>query len=103
MHYDFREGDTGSILRVHCKDNDTGAVIDVTNSSVNLQWRKASDGSLASVSMTIIDAPNGIVEYKFAAGELTPPGMDFSIKITDPTTKYVTSLNSIFKSVRGAP
>ena len=100
--YDFRAGDTGSKLRVTCKDSVTGVAIPLTGATVNLQWRKA-DGTLASVTMTVTDAPNGVAEYQFLTGELFAPGMDFSVKVIDSGGKELKNINTVHKTVRAAP
>ena len=102
MDYDFRAGDTGSKLRVTCKDSQTEVAINLTGAAVKLQWRKA-DATLASVAMTVTDAVNGVAEYQFLAGELTSPAMDFSVEITDSGGKIVKNVNAIYKTVRPAP
>jgi hypothetical protein len=100
--YDFREDDTASKRRVTCKDSQTSLPIDLTGATVKLQWRKP-DATLASVAMTVIDALGGVAEYQFLAGELKPPGMDFTVEITDSGGKIVKNVNVIYNTVRPAP
>jgi len=102
MDYDFGEDDTGSKLRVTCKDSQTGLPINLTGATVKLQWRKP-DVTLASVVMTVIDALGGVAEYLFAAGELKPKGMDFTVEITDSGGKILKNVNVIYKTVRPKP
>ncbi len=80
--YDFVENDTGSVLRITCTDR-AGNVIDLTGATVTLKWNDAT-GTLQQQAMAInAPATAGIVQYKFAAGELFSPSMYFSIKIQD--------------------
>lgn len=99
MPYSLVTGDTGSILRVTCKDNSTGAAINLTGATVKAQW-KDSVQALVSRVMTITSAPGGIAEYQFAAGEIISPIMRIEIEVIDATGKIVTSLNPIEISVR---
>ena len=99
--YDFSAGDTGSTLRVTCKDV-SGVVINLTGATARLKWRKV-DKTLASVVMTITNAAGGVAEYQFVAGELYDPGMDFRTEITDATGKILKNINTIYKTVRPAP
>jgi hypothetical protein len=103
MSYDLVTGDTGSKLRVTCKDNDTGLPINLTGATVNLQWKQQnSAGTFVSMAMTIVDAVNGIAEYQFLSTDIEPPSMNFQIKITDGSGKITKSLDLLALSVRRA-
>lgn len=101
VDYQLVEGDTGSKLRVTCKDNDTGLPIDLTGATVNLQW-KNNASALVTVAMTIIDAVNGIVEYQFLTGQIEPTKMSFQVRITDGSGKITKSLDLLSLNVRRA-
>lgn len=95
----FVSGDTGSKLEVTCKRDDTGAVIDLTGSTVKLKWDDAA-GALQTKAMTITDAANGIAEYQFLANELFAQQMKFEVEITDSGGKVLHSLELIRENVR---
>ena len=97
----FCSGDTASKLEVTCKDDDTGLVIDLTGSTVKLKWRDAAD-ALQTNTMTITDAPGGIVEYRFLAGELIAPQMKFETEITDSLGNVLRPFELIRETVRAA-
>lgn len=97
----FVSGDTGSKLEVTCKNDDTGLVIDLTGSTVKLKWRDAAN-VLQTKTMTITDAPGGIVEYQFLADELIAPQMKFEVEITDTVGKVLHNIELIRESVRAA-
>lgn len=101
MSFDFVAGDTGSVLNVTCKDKVTAAVINLTGSTVNLQWLNAA-GSRTTVAMTIVSAVAGTVKYQFTTGQLFAPAMVLEVKITDALSKVVTSLDTISVAVRKA-
>ena len=96
---DLVTGDTGSILRATCKDNEAGTVIDLNGATVKLRWESAI-GTIILKTMTIESAANGIVTYQFLTGEIFAPKMKFEIEITDASTKIITSLSLIELTVR---
>lgn len=101
IDYQLVEGDTGSKLRVTCKDNILDQPIDLTGAAVALNWKK-TDGNLVSKSMTIVDTATGLVEYQFLAAEIEIPKMNFEIKITDSGGRVIRSLQLIHVPVRTA-
>jgi len=100
--YDFVAGDTGSVLRVTCVNDDDDSAIDLTGATVALQWIRRSDGALQSKTMTIVTAASGICSYQFATGELEAPSMRFEVKITDSGSKVIRSLDPLEVDVRTA-
>lgn len=99
MTYDLVSNDTGSTLRVTCKDNDTQAVINLTGATVKFRWEK-QDGTLALRTATVTDAAGGIAEYKFLTGEIEAPRMKVEVEITDSSGFIVTNLELEELSVR---
>ena len=96
---DFVNDDTGSVLKVTCKDN-TNTVIDLTGSSVNLRW-KSRIGIVQTKVMTLDGDPTtGIATYKFLAGELIQPHMEFEVEVTDSSGFIISNLNLITVNVR---
>ena len=75
-------GDTGSVLRITCKDNDTEAAIDLTGSTVRLRWEDDT-GTVQTRTMTIVTAASGIVSYQFVTDEIIYGTMKFEVEITD--------------------
>lgn len=99
MAYTLVTGDTGSILRVTCKDAATSEVINLTGATVRAMWR-SSAGILVTKSMTVTGALTGIAEYKFLAGEIAAPAMMIEIEVTDSGGNITTSLDSLDLRVR---
>jgi len=91
---DFVTGDTGTILRTTCIDNDTGEVIILTGATIVVRWEDET-GTIVTKPMTINDAANGIVQYQFLAGELIAPRMKFEIEITDVSGNIISNLELI--------
>lgn len=97
----FVAGDTGSSLRVTCRDDDTGTTIDLTGSSVRLQWDDET-GTLQSRAMTVVDALGGEAEYQFDAADLVAGVMRFEVEITNAAGKVLRSLSLLRETVRDA-
>lgn len=100
--YDFVSGDTGSVLRLTLTNDDDDSAIDLTASTIVLQWNRRSDNALQSKTMTIVTAASGICSYQFAASELEAPSMSFEVKITDASSKVIRSLDPLRVDVRAA-
>lgn len=100
--YEFTSGDTGSVLRVTCVNDDDESAIDLTGATVELQWNRRSDGALQTKSMTLVTPASGICSYQFATGELEAPAMSFEVKITDASSKVIRSTATIDVDVRAA-
>lgn len=96
---DLVTGDTGSKLQVTCKDNDSGAVIDLTGATVTLRWQNKL-GVVQNKTMTITNAAGGVAEYEFLAGEISYPKMSFEVRIVDSGGKEITNLEPIELVVR---
>ena len=97
--FSFVEADTASKLRVTCKNKGTGNAINLTGSTVQLQW-KTRKGTFVEKAMTLTDPTNGIAEYQFVVGELESPAMKFEVEITDGTSKVFRSLDVLYELVR---
>jgi hypothetical protein len=98
MSYQLVEGDTGVVLRTTCTEGDPAEAIDLTGFSALLRWK--STGTVVEKAMTITDAPNGVVQYQFATGDITPPDMEFEIVLTDEDGKVRASLQTFRQRVR---
>jgi len=99
MAYDLVTGDTGSILQVTCKDNDTSTAINLTGSTVKARWEDAT-GAVVTKTMTVTTAASGIAQYQFLTGEIIAPKMKIEIEITDSGSKVVSNLALIELLVR---
>ena len=97
---DFVAGDTGSVYRPTCKNSD-GTIIDLTGMTVTLSWID-SGGSKVARQMTIVDAVNGVAEYKFQADELYAPSMQFEVMITDSQGEFVRNVDPLTEIVAPA-
>lgn len=96
---EFVEGDTGSALSVTCTDTTTGAVINLTGSTVALKWESAT-GAVVTRAMTVSSPASGVALYQFATGELYPTGMQFEVVITDSGGKLLSNIEFITVNVR---
>ncbi len=97
--FSFVEDDTASKLRVTCKNKGTGVAIDLTGSTVQLQW-KTRKGEFVEKTMSHVDATNGIAEYQFLTGELAAPNMKFEVEITGAGGNILRSLDVLYELVR---
>jgi hypothetical protein len=100
MIYDLVQEDGGSKLVVHCKDDETKAAIDLTGSTVFLDFR-SNQGQQASRPMVIrTPATAGIVECLFAAEELKAGTLKFQVRIVDNLNRPLTQLEPVALYVR---
>ena len=100
MSFKFTQDDTGSILEVTCKDDSTGAVIDLTGSTVTLRF-KIAGGLLLTKTMALDAEPTtGKATYKFLAGELDPGKFLGDVTITDSGGETISSLENIVEEVK---
>ena len=97
--YSFVADDDASTYRLTCRDNDTNAVLDLTNSTVELRWTDA-DGNVQTRNMTIENAAGGIVSYQFLEGELFAGVMGFEVAVLDAAGDELTSLDVLLERVR---
>lgn len=105
MAIDFVAGDTASKIAVTCLDKRTGAAIDLTGAIVWIRWQSCE--TLVERQMVVTNAPAGVAEYAFGAGELEYSGpvsivegvrvsaMKFEVEITDGNRKKMTNLRTI--------
>ena len=103
MSYEFVAGDTGSKLRVTCKNSSDLTAIDLTGAVVALKWRSSVSDAIVTKTMTLL-SPNtdGKAEYQFGTSELEKGPMSFEVQITDAGGKVVRSLDLISETVREA-
>lgn len=95
------EGDTGSVLRLQCKDDQGGAVIDLTGKTIHLYWAPEGGGALVDRAMGIDGDPTlGFVKYRFDTAEIYSPQMVFDVKIFDADGHVVSVLHLIKLPVR---
>lgn len=99
--YQFVAGDTGSKLKVTCKNDADNTAINLTGATLKLKW-KNSGGVLVSQTMTITSAATGVAEYQFLTGELFAGTMDFEVEITDAGGKIIRCLDLISEKIRAA-
>lgn len=98
IDYGFVSGDTGSVLRVTVVDKETKKPIPLTTPTY-LEWIDQT-GRKITREMEVTDADNGIAQYKFQAGELYAPEMEFEVKTGTDPTDVLTSLQLIDIPVR---
>lgn len=92
-------GDTGSVLQLTLKDNDTNTAINLTGATVTLRWENAA-GTITSKTMTIVTAVSGIVQYRFLAGEIIYPRHKFEVEITDSSGYKISNLTLLEVTTR---
>ena len=92
MSAELVTNDTGSVLRLTCKDNELGTAIDLTASTVRLRWEDDT-ATVQTRTMTIEDTAGGIVTYQFLSGEIVYPKMRFEVEITDSGGYIISNLS----------
>ena len=100
MAFDFVQLDTGSTLRVTCKDSDTGNVIDLTGATLTLRYKI---GSADKVEKTMtLESPNtaGIATYKFLASELSNGDLVGEVTIKDSGGLDITSVDNLVLPIK---
>mgnify|MGYP001549789444 CR=1 FL=1 len=95
---DLVSGDTGSKLSVTVKDN-AGAIVDLTGATVKFRWL-GNDNLIKEVDAGVTDAPNGVVQYAFLAGDIIAPEMKIEVEVTDSGGLINTSVALIDLTVR---
>jgi hypothetical protein len=101
VDYQVVAGDSGSVLRVTCKNTATNAPLDLTGKAVKLRF-KLNGGSLVSRTMTVLTPQtNGQAEYQFAGAELSAAGtLECEVRINEGLSDQLTSLTLIVLPVR---
>jgi len=99
MQYDLVAGDN-TLLEIPCVDP-SGNAIDLTGATVQLIWDDAN-GNDVTVNATVTNAAGGIVQYRFASGQIFAPSMQIEVKITDGAGNVIRSTQTIDLTVREA-
>ena len=99
MQYDLTEGDN-SLLEITCTRKD-GSVIDLTGSAVQLIWDD-QNGNDVIADAAVVDAANGLIQYRFTNGQVYSPEMNIEVKITDGSGNVLRSTQTIDLIVREA-
>jgi len=99
VEYDLTEGDN-SLLEITCTRKD-GSVIDLTGSEVKLVWDDPS-GNDVIADASVVDAANGLVQYRFANGQVYSPEMNIEVKIIDGSGNVLRSTQTIDLTIREA-
>ena len=89
-----------SLLEITCTRKD-GTVIDLTGSAVQLIWDDQNGNDVIG-DATIIDATNGVIQYRFRNGQVYAPEMNIEVKITDGSGNTIRSTQTIDLTVREA-
>ncbi len=102
MAIEFVAGDTGSVYRVTCKNNQDGSVISLSGATAVKLNFKIDSGTTKTPDMTITNPPgtDGVAEYQFVSGDLVAGRMQAAVEITDSTAKVITELEPLVASVR---
>lgn len=95
----FVENDTGSTLELTFIENSSGDAIDLALVIPKLRWRDTA-GVLQERNMAVVDAPNGVAAYTFAAGELYAPKMTFEAAVETLDGFSVTTVATFYETVR---
>ena len=96
---EFVEGDSGSVLRVTCKNNSDKVVIDLTGKSVKLRFQIDS-GTVAEKAMTVVlPATGGKADYQFLTSELVAGVMRAAAEITEGSS-IIRQLDPFLMQVR---
>ena len=75
--YEFTEGDLRPFFAVIIKNDLTNGVVDLTGATVTFYFREknAQTAKVSAGACTITDAAAGKVEYRWASGDLSVPGV----------------------------
>lgn len=98
--YDFVTGDTGSSIKITCKDKETGAIISLVGASAKLRWVDITGVPVERTMQIVAPGTLGQVTYTFAANELFGPRMKFEVEVTDSANKIITTVRTIDVNVR---
>lgn len=86
----IKQNDTGPNLRATLTDG-TGAVVNIAGASVQFHMRDISGGTpKVDAAATIIDGANGVVEYRWQAGDTDTVGRylgEFEVTYVDSTVE----------------
>tara|TARA_R110000772_G_scaffold267971_1_gene393530 strand:- start:6172 stop:6498 length:327 start_codon:yes stop_codon:yes gene_type:complete len=99
--YDFREGDTLSVLRTTALDDVTKEIIPLSTLFTATLVFQIGAGPTISQPMSVLSGvDDGVAEYQFGAGELTPGTMTAQVVLTQiSTARTSTNTNEIIKQV----
>jgi len=92
-------GDTGTILKVVCKDESGEVLPGLASATVKLKYRIGAS-ELQTRTMQVADAQAGRVEYQFQTDELVAGQFKGEVEVTDAANKVLTNLNPIVLSIR---
>lgn len=96
-------GDTGTVLRVTVRNQQSKGRLDLTGATVRLIWR-IDGGAKQTRVMTLVDAPSGVASYQFATGELTAIAygstLTAEVEVTDAGGAILTQLQLLDFKVR---
>lgn len=83
--FTIKRNDTEPVLERTLKRD--GSAVDLTNASVQFHMRaRGSDSTTVDASASITDAPNGVVEYEWQAGDTDTAGFyeaEFEVTYAD--------------------
>jgi len=92
---DFFSGDNDPPINGVIHDIDDPTVLaNLTNATVKFIMRKSDDKRYTvNASATVVDAPNGVVQYQWGANDLDTPG-EYQVwwRITWPDTRVQTTV-----------
>jgi len=98
MIFKLVESDTGSILRVDCRNADENKTpIALAGSSVKLRYTVAGD-PIQERAMSLSGASTA--DYLFVAGELKAGRMTAEVKITDAAGRELTQIEPLTLIIR---
>jgi hypothetical protein len=95
---DLVEGNE-TLLRLTLISESDRTARDLTGGSANLIW-SIDGGSATSSSMTLEDAANGIVTYRFTSSQLTPGRLRADVESTDSAGNTVRATDILSLLIR---
>ena len=86
--FTFTSGNTKPYFSIKVVNDLTNAAVDLSGATVALYFREANarTAKVSGASCTVTDAPNGLVEYRWASTDLDVPGIyqaDFRVTHSD--------------------
>lgn len=70
----IKQNDTSPAIRGTVKDG-AGNAIDITGASVRFHMRDESGNTVVDASGTVVDGPNGVIQYSWAAADTATVGV----------------------------
>ncbi len=100
MKSEFVQGDTGAFLQIACRDVGTGGPLDLSAASAVTMRYSLNGGAAVERAMSVVNATEGLAQYKFVANELEAGHLRTEVTITRASGTLTSEAPMLF-TVRG--